>query len=55
MDLLRNNFVQHTLYEVIRDYDWSNDYDDMDSGEWDSQYGGDDDDIDDEVDPWGLN
>ncbi|MGL1892768.1 MAG: hypothetical protein OCD02_14145 [Spirochaetaceae bacterium] len=36
--------------------DWSDNLDDMDSGEWDKQYGIDnDDDIDEDVDPWDLN
>jgi hypothetical protein len=36
--------------------DWSDNLDDMDSGEWDSQYGGLDDEIrEEEIDPWDLN
>ncbi len=36
--------------------DWSDNLDDMDSGEWGDQYGADNDDIEkEEVDPWALN
>ena len=38
------------------DVDWSDNLDDMDSGEWDSQYGGLDDEArEEEIDPWDLN
>lgn len=36
--------------------DWSDNLDDMDSGEWDRQYSGaDDEDREREIDPWDLN
>lgn len=43
-------------YENDMNTDWSDNMDDMDSGEWDSQYGSYDDEIgDDDIDPWDLN
>ncbi len=36
--------------------DWSDNLDDMDSGEWDRQYGAEDDEArETEIDPWDLN
>lgn len=38
-----------------KNVDWSDNLDDMDSGEWDNQYGGSDDELnEDEIDPWDL-
>lgn len=39
-----------------KNLDWSDNLDDMDSGEWGNQYGSSTDDIDeDDIDPWDLN
>lgn len=38
-----------------KNLDWSDNLDDMDSGEWDNQYGGSEEEISDDIDPWDLN
>ncbi|MBN1682503.1 hypothetical protein JW865_03000 [Candidatus Bathyarchaeota archaeon] len=52
-----DDVIEDEMYDENEDdVDWSDDYDDMDSGEWDSQYGIDDEELDvEDDDPWGLN
>lgn len=51
-----DDVIEDEMYDKNNNLDWSDNLDDMDSGEWDNQYGGYDDDIDeDDIDPWDLN
>ena len=55
-ELSLDDVIEDESYSGNTNLDWSDNLDDMDSGEWDSQYGASEDDlVDEDIDPWALN
>ena len=55
-ELSLDDVIEDESFSGHSNLDWSDNLDDMDSGEWDDQYGSSADDlVDEEIDPWALN